>query len=107
MIECLCARGDHGPCILNLVLRLQHDSGVLSSNWVFSEFLYHLSFRVFCSLSLILFFFINERERETLIFFVPFIHAFIVLVCAMTGDQTCNLGVSGRGSDQRSYPARA
>ena len=31
----------------------------------------------------------------------------LVLVCALTGDQTHNLGISGRYSNQLSYPARA
>ena len=48
-----------------------------------------------------------ERERkETLIcLFVPLIYAFIL--CALTWDQTCNLGLLGRCSNQTSYQARA
>ena len=49
-----------------------------------------------------------ERERETSIRCSTYLHIhWLLLICALTGDQTCNRGVSGRRSNQLSYPARA
>ena len=50
----------------------------------------------------------GERERERLICCSTYlcIH-WLMLVCALTGDRTCNLGTSGRCSNQLSYPAGA
>ena len=49
-----------------------------------------------------------ERERETLICCYPYlcIH-WLILVCALTRDQTCNLGILGQCSNQLSYLAGA
>ena len=50
-----------------------------------------------------------ERERE-ITFVVLLIYAFLhrlLLVCALTGDQTHNLGVLGQYSNQLNCPARA
>ena len=48
------------------------------------------------------------RERETLIccFTYLCIH-WLILVCALTGDQTCNLAISGWCSNQLSYLTKA
>ena len=54
--------------------------------------------------------FIDERERERDKFVVLLIYlciAWLLLVCALTRDQTDNLGVLGWCSNQLSYPARA
>ena len=61
------------------------------------------------SLKVIFFKFMDLREREKHWFVVPLIFAFIgwFLVCALTGDQTCSLGLSGPYSNQLSCLARA
>ena len=47
-------------------------------------------------------------ERETSICCFTYLHIhWLLLVCALTGDQTCNLGVSRWRSNQLSYTARA
>ena len=62
---------------------------------------------------LLIFFFFREREegereKETSICCSSYfcIH-WLILLCALTRDQTHNLGVLGRRSNQMSYPARA
>ena len=49
----------------------------------------------------------REREKESTIYRSTYscIH-WLILACALTRDQTCNLGVLGRCSNQLSYPAR-
>ena len=44
----------------------------------------------------------EERERNIDLLLYPF----VILVCALTGDQTCNLGISGLRSNQLSNLAR-
>ena len=50
----------------------------------------------------------REREEETVICCSTYlcIH-WLILVCVLTRDQTCNLGVLGCCSNQVSYTARA
>ena len=47
----------------------------------------------------------REHKRIDLLFHLFITHS-LILVCALTGDQTCNLGISGQHSDQLSYSAR-
>ena len=49
----------------------------------------------------------RKRERETLICSTYLCIHGLLLLCALTGVQTCNLGVSERCFNQRSYLARA
>ena len=50
----------------------------------------------------------KERERETLICCSTYWCIYLlILLCTLTGDWTHNFGVSGRHSNQPSYPARA
>ena len=50
----------------------------------------------------------RERERETLICcFTYLCFHWLFLVCALTEDQTHNLGVLGQRSNHPSYPATA
>ena len=53
-----------------------------------------------------LIFLIDFRERHCFLFPYLCIH-WLIFVCALTRDLTCNLGVSGPCSNQLSYPARA
>ena len=50
----------------------------------------------------------GQKERKTLICCSTYwcIH-WLILICALTGDRTCNLGISRRCSHPRSHPARA
>ena len=50
----------------------------------------------------------GERETETLIYCSTYlcIH-WLIVVCALNGDQTLNLGISEQRSNQLSYAARA
>lgn len=45
--------------------------------------------------------------RNTDLLFHVLIHSWLTPVCALTGEGTRNLGVSGRCSNQLIYPARA
>ena len=49
----------------------------------------------------------QRRERKTSICSIYLCIHWLILVCALTRDQTCDLGVLGRCSNQLSYPARA
>ena len=72
------------------------------------RFSFPLSFSL--SLSLIFYGLIweREREKETSICCSTYwcIH-WLIPVCALTGDWTCNFNILGRRSIQLSYPARA
>ena len=60
----------------------------------------------FFSISLV-FFNALTGEREKQLFAIPLIYAFIgCLVCALTGDRTHNLRISGQCSNQLNYWAR-
>ena len=49
----------------------------------------------------------GEREREPWICCSTYLCIYwLLLVCALTGDQTSNLGISGQRSNQLSYPAK-
>ena len=48
----------------------------------------------------------RERERETLICCSTYLYIHWLLIVPMSWDWTCNLGVSGRCSNQLSYLAR-
>lgn len=47
----------------------------------------------------------RERERQTDVdlLFHWFMHSLVYFLCALTRDRTCNLGISGRCSNQWSY----
>ena len=47
-----------------------------------------------------------SRERETLTCSIYLCPQWLIPVCALTGHQTRNLGISGRCSNQLSYLAR-
>lgn len=47
------------------------------------------------------------RERGTAIFLFLFWFCWLILECVLTGDQTCNLSVSGQRSNPLSRPARS
>ena len=50
----------------------------------------------------------GRRERERLIWCYTYLCShWLILVRALTGNQTCNLGVRGQHSNQLSYLARA
>ena len=50
----------------------------------------------------------GDREKETLIYCSTYLCiSWLILVCALTGDGTCNLGVGGQHSNELSYLARA
>ena len=50
---------------------------------------------------------IDEKERETSIYYsTSLCIRWLLLVCALTRDQTWNFGVLGQCSTQVSYPAR-
>ena len=63
----------------------------------------HIEYKVF------IFVLILEREnRGTWICYSTYLCThWLILICALTRDQTCNLGASGWCSNQLSYPARA
>ena len=49
----------------------------------------------------------RERERETSIYCSAHLHIhWLILVCALSMDQTCDLGASGQHSNQLIQPAR-
>ena len=49
----------------------------------------------------------GERDRNIDLFFHPFLLSLVDSWCALTGDQTHNLGVLGQRSNQLSHPVRA
>ena len=49
----------------------------------------------------------RERERSINLLFHLLLRSLIALVCVLTGDQTCHLGVPGQRSNQLDYMARA
>ena len=76
------------------------------TNWVTRPGLFNTSFEVIFPASFFFYWLIdlNERARETLIGFSPYLCIrWLILVCALTRDQTCNLGVSGQCSNQATH----